>query len=259
MIDNAAGYVRVLSINRGLIWQLVQRDIVNRTSGNMLGWLWLIAQPALQVVAFWFLLDIVLSVRSNGPIAFMSYFLTAMISWLFISEVLSRSLSVLSEFSGLYQRTLFPIKILPLLPLCLAIIIYSPVFIVVSAINAGIHGGIYALIIIMLLSIWLVPFAYLLAIIGLFIRESRQIFPFFISLLMYFSPILYQPHSLSGNLKIIMQYNPIAGIIACIQHLIYGQDINSLDWVVPALLWLLIVLPSAAIFSRAEPYIREEL
>jgi lipopolysaccharide transport system permease protein len=250
---------RVKAGGWSLIYRLVQRDIVNRTSGTLLGGLWLIAQPALQVVAFWFLLDVVLVVRATGTVPFIEYFLTAMVAWLFLSEVLSRSLNVLTEYSGLYQRTLFPINVLPMIPLIMAIIIYTPVLLVIAALFAGPYGVLDAVVIIIGLSLWVLPITYLLAVIGLFFKESRQVFPFILTLVMYFSPILYQPNALTGNLKQVMQFNPVAGLIACIQNLIHGLPMETLDWIIPLGVWLVLIIPAAVIYTRAEPHMREEL
>jgi len=113
---------------RFLILQLLRRDIVGRTRGTLLGWLWLIAQPALQVIAFWFLLDIVFQMRSPGQVRYLNYFLIGMLPWLYLSEVLNRSINVLNEFAALYQRSRFPVAVLPLLPMVMGLLIYLPVY-----------------------------------------------------------------------------------------------------------------------------------
>lgn len=251
--------LRAMVAYRELLYRLVRRDIVNRTSGTILGGIWLMAQPALQVVAFWFLLDVVLKIRNPGRVAFIDYFLTAMLAWLLVNEVFSRSLNVLSEFSGLYQKTLFPIKVLPLIPVAMAVIIYAPVYMIVAGVIAGGIGVLKAGLIIGFLVIWVIPFAYLLAIIGLFFRESRQLIPFMLTLLMYFSPILYQPEALPENLRVWMAWNPLAGLLAIIQHLVHDLPLTLADVLVPWLLWALLLIPAGWLFHRAEPHMREEL
>lgn len=244
---------------RDLILRLVRREVVNRTSGTVLGGVWLFAQPAMQVAAFYFLLDVVLQVRTPGKITFVNYFLTAMVPWLLMSEVLSRSLNVLSEFCGLYQRTLFPIQVLPLLPLVMAGIIYGPVYMVVAGALTDPYGAVKAAFFVFALTIWLLPFCYLLAVIGLFFKETRQVFPFLLTMLMYFSPILYQPDVLSADLRAWMEWNPVAGLIAIAQHLMHDLPLETLNILVPWVIWGIALVPAWIIFQRAEPYMREEL
>ena len=114
-----------------------------------------------------------------------------MLPWLFFSEVLNRSLNVLSEFGALYQRSRFPVSVLPLLPLVLNLVIYLPIYLIVAIYFQGMIAGLKAVAVLLTLFVWAVPFAYLLAVIGLFIRETRQVFPFFLTMVLYVTPILY--------------------------------------------------------------------
>ncbi|MEZ5671085.1 MAG: hypothetical protein R3E08_01375 [Thiotrichaceae bacterium] len=132
---------REVVAHRYLLLLLAKRDIHSRTSGTILGGAWLLLQPALQVVGFWFLLDIVLKVKfkiADTELAFASYFVIGILPWLFISEILMRSLSVLTEYGSLYQRSIFPIAILPLLPLWLASLLCAIIFIITVTFVTGI-------------------------------------------------------------------------------------------------------------------------
>lgn len=249
----------VLADNWNLVLRLLHREVTSRTSGTLLGGLWLIAQPALQVAAFWFLLDLVLKVRTPGKVAFLDYFLTAMLPWLFMSEVLSRSLNVMSDYAMLYQRTVFPVNVLPLLPLTLGFLIYSPVFFAVVWMLLGFASAAKALAIMGVITLWLVPFCYLLALLGLFFRESRQVFPFVLTLLMYLSPILYQPEALPDAMKPLMVWNPIADILACIQHILHDLSFTSGNGWRPLVIWIILTPSAWILFARAETQMREAL
>ena len=245
--------------HRNLVYRLLRREVVSRTSGTWLGGLWLVAQPALQMGAFWFLLDFVLKVRSPGQVAFLDYFLTAMLAWLFISEVLSRSLNVLSEFSPIYQRTVFPVQVLPLVPLLMGVMIYLPVMGGVVWLLAGWQAAVSSQWLLVMLAVWLIPFCYLLALLGLFFRESRQVFPFLLTLLMYLSPVLYQPEALPPGLRSLMIWNPIADWLSVIQYAVHGLPMEPVQaWGLGAL-WMLLLPPAWVVFRRAESQMREEL
>lgn len=245
--------------HRNLVYRLVRREVTSRTSGTWLGGVWLIAQPGLQMGAFWFLLDFVLKVRSPGRVAFLDYFLTAMLAWLFISEVLSRSLNVLSEFSPIYQRTVFPVQVLPLVPLLLAVMIYLPVMGGVAWLLAGGAAAAAGMLCLLILGIWLIPFCYSLALLGLFFRESRQVFPFLLTLLMYLSPVLYQPEALPPALRSVMNWNPVAGWLSVIQHVVHDLPMESTQVWELGVFWMVLLPPSWVLFRRAESQMREEL
>jgi len=245
--------------HRYLLFLLIKRDVTTRTSGTLLGDAWLLFQPALQILGFWFLLDIVLKIKLPGGVAFVDYFLIGMLPWLFISEVLTRSLTILTEFSGLYRRAIFPVVILPLLPLVLSAILYILVIVVTAGLLEGISTIPIALLTIILLAIWLIPIAYLLAIIGLFLKDIGQFFPFLITITLYLTPILYMPNQMPEPMLWMLTINPIADVMALIH-----AGIQDLPWTYanlwrPLGIWLLLLGPAWVLFRRAEPHIREML
>lgn len=256
-----SGFMPMLLLfkQRFLILQLVKRDIVSRTSGTWLGGLWLLGQPALQVLAFWFLLNVVFKVRAVGHIAYLDYFLTAMLPWLLISDSLTRSLNILGEFGALYQRSRFPVAVLPLLPPLLSLVVYLPIYLIVVGALLGGVASLKGLLVMLSLFIWVIPLVYGLAITGLFVREVRQVFPFLITMALYVTPILYAPDSLPPSARWMLAWNPIADIIALIQGWLHGFPIEQGNWLRPLLIWLGLGGPAWILFQRTEPHMREVL
>lgn len=244
---------------RYLLFLLIKRDVATRTSNTILGNVWLLLQPALQIVGFWFLLDIVLKVKFPGKVVFLDYFLIGMLAWSFIAEVLSRCLTVLNEFGGLYRRAVFPIIILPLFPILFSSILYALVIAITAGILQGISSVPFAVFSIIFLGIWLIPLCYLLSIIGLFFKDIGQIFPFLITITMYLTPILYMPELMPESMRWILIINPVADLVALVH-----AGIQDLPWtwgniVFPFSLWLILLGPAWVLFRRAEPHIREML
>ncbi|WP_236839379.1 ABC transporter permease [Beggiatoa leptomitoformis] len=245
--------------HKHLVFLLLKRDVITRTSGTWLGDAWLLLQPALQIVGFWFLLDVVLKVKFPSGVAFVTYFLLSMLPWLFIAEVLNRSLNVLSEFGGLYRRAVFPIIILPLLPLILSSVLYAIVMAIIAGLMQGwsaIPTGIFSIFI---LAIWLMPMCYLLAIIGLFLKDISQFFPFLITITMYLTPIMYMPDLMPEPLQWILVINPVADVMRLIHASIQGLSWDYFNIIRPVCLWLLLLGPAWVLFHRAEPHVREML
>lgn len=250
---------RIAYSNRYLLTLLIKRDVISRTSGTLFGDAWLLLQPALQIVGFWFLLDIVLKVKFPRGVDFVDYFLVGMLPWLFIAEMLSRSLGILTEFSSLYRRAVFPIAILPLLPLLLSTALYSVVMIVIVGLLQGVSAIPMTLLIIPGIALWLMPLCYSLAIIGLFLKDIAQFFPFLITVTLYLTPILYMPDLMPEPMKWVLILNPIADVMALIH-----AGIQDLHWTLgnllrPLLLWFLLIGPAWVLFCRSEPHVREML
>lgn len=245
---------------RQLLIRLMWREAISRTSGTGLGIIWLFVQPALQVLTFWFLLDYILKVRLPGNVPFLEYFLVAMLPWQLVQDSLSRSLGIFSEYSSLYQRTIFPTFLLPCLPLVVGLLVYAPIYAVVSAVlTSNIGSAIRAIVAMGLLALWLFPFCYLLAVLGLFIRELRQLAPFGITIILYATPILYTPAAVPESITALMQFNVMADVIALHEWNILGSPVDQWNVVRPLSTWLLMTPVAWRIFQRVAPYLREGL
>lgn len=253
------GPAQLLTKNRGLVWVLLKRDIESQTSGTVLGGIWIFAQPALQVAAFWFLLAVVLRVRMPGQLDFIDYFLMGMLPWFLISSIIQRNLMVLTEFSALYQRSLFPIKLLPLVPLLFVAMTYALIWPLVTTILLGWQAAFWSLLLVALISLWLVPASYLIATLGLFVRDTRHVVPFMLTMVLFLTPILYVPEQLPESVRAFLIFNPFADIMAIVHFFLQGMPLSVGNVLRPMGLWLVLLGPAWALFNRAEPHMREEL
>jgi len=245
--------------HRRLILMLARRDIAGRTSGTMLGAGWLLLQPALQLIGFWFLLDVVIKVRLTGGLSFLEYFLIGMLHWFFIAEVLQRSLGVYHEYASIYQKMPFPLAILPVITILMSAIIFSIINGLAAFIFVGISGVPIAILNIFILAFWLLPLCYLLGIVGIFLKDVAQFFPFLISFVMYLAPIMYQPEMLPESMKWVLDFNPFSDLIILIHAGLQGLKWEAINIIRPLIVWLLLLGPAWALFRRSEPHIREML
>ena len=245
--------------HHSLMWMLLRRDLVNRTSGTVLGMLWPLLQPALQVAGFWFLFDIVYGMRVNRGPSFLAYLLTGMLPWLCLTEVLSRSASMFREFSPVFRRTQFPVEILPVLIALIPALVFTVVYTFTVLLVFDVVTALKAVLVIPLMLVWLVPFILLSSVLGLFIRDFAQALPFVLMLVMYSTPILYFPDMLPDQVARYLWLNPFADLMVTIHALLENRAVP-----VAALgrllgLWLLMLAPAWMLFRRSEPHIREVL
>ncbi|AGA33570.1 efflux ABC-transporter, permease protein, putative [Thioalkalivibrio nitratireducens DSM 14787] len=258
-VDGIGGPAAALWRERDLLGLLFRRDLRIRTSGTLLGGVWMFAQPALQVVAYWFLLELVLGVRFPGAVPFVDYFLVGIVAWLMIADVLNRSLAVLGEFAPLYARAVFPLPILPLLPALVSGAVYAVAYTAVIAVVKGPGAALLAPGVILVLLLWLVPLCYLLALVGVFLRDLAQVFPFLITMTFFLTPILYMPEMLPEAMQAAMVFNPFADLMALVHGVLQGTEVTLGNVLRPLALWLLLLGPAWVLFHRAVPHVREAL
>ena len=117
---------RAVFKNWSLYIMLLRRDLINRTSGTILGKVWPLVQPALQILGYWFVFGVIFSVRAEGRGPnFLEYLLVGMLPWLCVAEVISRSTSMFREFAPLYRRNPFPLELLPVLVMTIPCLVYG--------------------------------------------------------------------------------------------------------------------------------------
>lgn len=238
---------------------LVKRDIVNRTSGTVLGKLWPVVQPTLQILGYWFLFDIVFSMRASRGPNYLEYLLTGMMPWICVSEILNRSTNMFREFSSLYRRNPFPLEILPLLIMAIPCMVYGAVYFILNLFLGGLDKAFISLLVMPVLMLWLLPLCLLLPVLGLFIKDFTQAIPFLLMITMFLTPILYFPSMLPEGMQQIIWINPFSDLMVVIHGLVQGGDYSWLNIVRPFVIWLFLLGPSWLVFKRSIPHIREVL
>lgn len=242
-----------------LLRMLVQREIAVRTSGTLLGRLWPLLQPALQVVGFWFLFAVVFDMRNiRGP-DYLQYLLLGMLPWLCLNEVLSRSAGLFREFSPLFARTPFPLEVLPMVTYAIPAMVYTAVLGLTALWLLGVAAMLKSLIVIPLLLLWALPLMLLVAVIGLFVRDFGQMLPFLLTLLMYVTPILYFPEQLPQFVRAWLWLNPMADWMSVIHNMLTGGAVASASVMRLAGLWFLMLAPCWLLYRRTLLHVRELL
>jgi lipopolysaccharide transport system permease protein len=257
--DGLLAPLRACVNHASLLGMLVRRDLVSRTSGTLLGKLWPLLQPALQVLGFWFLFDVVYGARMERGGGFLEYLLIGLLPWLLLADVLTRSSGLFREFSALYRRTPFPVELLPILIMVIPGLVYLMVFCGVAFAFHGPLAALQSLIVMPLLLLWLLPLTLLFSVVGVFARDFAQALPFVLILIMYSTPILYFPDDLPDALQQWLWLNPFADLMALIHAVV---DSSVVDWHGVARLfvvWLLLLAPCWAVFRRSVPHVREVL
>ncbi len=257
--DGLMGPILSAIRNSSLFAVLIRRDVITRTSGTVLGSIWPLVQPALQVLGFWFLFDVIYSMRTTAGPSYLNYLLVGIIPWLFISEVLSRSGNMLLEFSPLYRRNPFPLEILPLLIMVIPGIVYSLVYFGMVFLLFGFSSALASLLVIPSLMLWLLPLCLLFPVLGLFMRDFVQAIPFLLMMGMYLTPILYFPSMLPDSVQSLLLLNPFADLMALIHATVQGEPITVNNFLRPLGLWVLLLGPTWLVFRRSIPHVREVL
>src|SRR5262249_54988264 len=201
--------LRTIWRNRGLIRVMVRRDILGRYRGSFAGAFWTIINPLLLMATYFYVFGVVLH-SGNSRSAFALYFLAGMLPWLAFSEAAGRAPSVMLEHRNFVKKLVFAVETLPfnlvvsgLVSECFAILLYCGFLL-------GVRHGIPVSVV--WLPVLLVPqlmftagVSWLLAALGVFVRDLGQIMGFVLTLWFFLTPICYP----EGSAKLPYAKNPI--------------------------------------------------
>jgi lipopolysaccharide transport system permease protein len=233
--------LRVVRANRDLISELVRRDLKDRFAGQMLGTLWAIGHPLLLMLLYVAVFTFVFPARGLGidgkPQDLSVYILAGLIPWLCFQEVLVRSAGVITGNASLVKQIVFPIEVLPVKIVLAA----TPAQLVASGflvVFAAVTGSLKASVLLFPLAFaaqlaCMVGVAFLLASLGAYVRDVREILTVFCAANLFLQPILYAPEQLPPALANLLWLNPFSHVIWVYQDVFFfGGFTHPWSWVV---------------------------
>jgi len=253
-------FCNMLYTRRELIGQLVHRELGDRYRGQVLGRLWAFAHPLLLMFIYTLLFAYVFPARYGAGTHIQDYapcVLAGIVPWLAFQDVLSRSSSVLVGHANLVTQIVFPTEVLPVKTVFAGALPYL-VAVVFTIFYSAMHGSFSW----MVLTIpWLIfcqlvamlGVAFLLSVIGIFLRDIRDVVQVFCTINLFAQPILYNPHSIPKFLLAFFYINPFSYVIWCWQDALYfGKIVHPAAWIVFPLISLAVFLLGWKVFKQAQ-------
>jgi len=216
---------------RELIAQLVWRDVIGRYKGSLLGVGWSFLNPLLMLVVYSFVFSVVFQARwgmksDEGPLSFgMILFVGLMVHGL-VAECLTKSpLSILNNPSYV-KKVIFPLEILPLVTTLSALFHLGVSFSVLLAGLLLLQMPIFPTVllfpaVILPLAIGALGLSWLLAALGVFLRDVSQTTTIASSVLLFISPVFYPASAVPEGVRSIIALNPLSLIIEQARRVVF--------------------------------------
>ncbi|MCO5097912.1 MAG: ABC transporter permease [Rhodocyclaceae bacterium] len=223
--------------HRALLGQLVKRDVLLRYRGAMFGVLWIFLSPLLMLAIFAFVFGHIFQSRwPNQPdgLPFWLMLYAGLIVFNVFGETVARAPTAVRGYPSYVKKIIFPVSILPLVPLGAALVHAGFNFLILAAALAW-TGHLY--IGILLFPLLIAPVlllgigaAWFLAAWGVFIKDMTQIVPLFVQMLLFLSPVLYPASAVPPGLTFIYNANPIGAVIEAARAAMIGQPVPWVAW-----------------------------
>lgn len=251
---------RELFAQRALLAALTARDIKARYRGSALGFLWSLANPLLLLAVYSFVFGVVLEQRAlTRP--YVLFLLCGLFPWIWFAGSLNEGTVSLLANSGLIRRAVFPVELLPMVPV-LAHLAHFLLALPVLAAALGVGrllghpvGGWSCLALPFVVALQLPlngGLALGLAALHVHFKDVRDLLANLLALLFFLTPILYPLDAFDlPALFWIVRVSPMTPFVLAYQELLFagrfpGPGLWAQMAAAAALAWTL----GAGLFSR---------
>jgi len=190
---------------RYLLYNLVSRDFKLKYRRSVLGVVWSVLNPLLMCLVYWAVFSSLMDMRGSGIDNFPVFLMCGQLLFNFFNEATSTSMSSIISAAPLLKKVYIPKYIFPLEKCCFAMVncVFSFVALLLVMIFTGspfhltVIQAVYPLVTLFFFSLGISLF---LAAGTVFFRDIQHIWSVFITALLYFSAIFYDPAQMTFSI-----------------------------------------------------------
>ncbi len=220
--------------NRQIIVQMTKREVVGRYKGSVMGLLWSFFNPILMLMMYTFVFSVVFKSRwgfggEESKTQFAVLLFVGMIVHGLFSDVLNRAPSFILSNVNYVKKVMFPLEILPVIAMGAALfhslISLSVLLAAFVLFNDYLHWtAVLAPFVLLPLVILTLGLAWILASLGVFLRDVGQTIGIITTIMMFLSPVFYPVTALPEEFRPWLMANPLTFIIEQAREvLIWGR------------------------------------
>jgi lipopolysaccharide transport system permease protein len=243
--------VRSFRRNHSLIVASTKREIFGRYRGSFLGILWSFFNPLLMLAIYTFVFGTVLkarwSVEGQSNVEFAIVLFAGLMTFNFFAESTSRAPSLIVSNPNYVKKVVFPLETLPFVLVGSALFhcfISLGVWLLAYLLFYGVPPAtvLYFPLILLPLSVFIVGLSWMLASLGVFLRDVSQFIGLVITAMMFLSPVFYPASALPESFRPLLYLNPLTPAIEYSRDVLYwGKQ--------PDFAWLAFYLVAASLFA----------
>lgn len=254
--------------NFELLKMLVQRDLEERYKGSVLGNLWPLLTQLSQLLIYTFVFSIVLKVKVelmngkpvDGNITFGLWLFAGLLPWIAFTGGLVRSAVSVVVQPNLVKKVVFPLDLLPLVPVLSAFIeslFGLAMLILLVALSSQELYTTFALLPLVWLPQLLLTagLGYFAAGLTVFLRDIPQLLGVVLNLWFYLTPIVYPISLVPEDFRVVIFWlNPLAAFSQVYRDLILAGSVEyEKEWLVASGVSLLVFGLGLWVYRRLRP------
>ena len=216
--------------DRATVRLLAEREIRNRIVGTYIGIGHYVLLPVLMILVYSFMFSMVFMVKWNGADdsfgSFAMRLFIGLIPFQFFSEVVTRAPGIVLENPTYVKKVVFPLE--TLVPIAILVALFSAAVTLIVFFLAHLWTiGRPPLTMLWLPLLWppliliTAGVAWLLASLGVFLRDLRQLVTILTSMLIFMTPVFYPLSMVPKGFQIVVYANPLSGLIEMMRRTVF--------------------------------------
>ena len=252
--------------NFDLLRTLVRRDLEARYKGSVLGNLWPLLNQLSQLLIYTYVFSIVLNVKLNlkglppNDLTFGLWLFAGLLPWIAFSSGLSQAATSVVGQTNLVKKVVFPLVLLPLVPILSAFIESSfglmALIVLVAVRSHTLHTTLGLLPLVWLPQLLLTAgIGYLAAGLTVFLRDIPQTLAVVVNFWFYLTPIVYPVTAVPEQWRFwVFWLNPLAAIAEVYRDLVLvGQVEHWGEWGVASMISLIMFCGGLWVYRKLRP------
>jgi ABC-2 type transport system permease protein len=249
---------------RWLLRYFIHRQVTRSYRGSYLGFLWAFLGPLIWV----FFLSLIFSkivglrfrvVEGDPTLNFGLFLYCGLLPFLAFSESLNKGINSIKGNSGLVQKVVFPLELLPFTNAITSLIDkffgVGALLLILLVLEHRLHWTVVLLpLVVVVQLLFVLGLTYLMAVVGTYAPDVGEIMRPIIRGMFFVTPILWPPERLPDYLSWIVDYNPLAYLVEAYRDLIlYGELPGLMSSIYFSLFAAALFVAAFALFVRLKP------
>jgi lipopolysaccharide transport system permease protein len=246
---------------RRLVWRLARAELRRENARLVLGSLWWVADPLLQMLVYTILVGVILGrTVEDYPL----FVLSALIAWKGISSTMSTACTAVTGNERIVRQLAFPRIVLPLarvvsqswrLVVALVVLVMLVALVWPERLSPAI-AWLPTLLAVQV--VFLLPFAIVLSAATVFVRDLANLVRHLLRLGLYLSPVLYgldqAVERLPSSIADVYRLNPLAVLLDGYRAVAYeGRPPDAVSLLLPLGVGLVLLAPALSWFRSMQP------
>lgn len=216
----------------------VKRNIITQYKQTILGPLWFLIQPLMTTVMYMVVFGGIAKISTDGlpqPL----FYMAGICFWQYFSDCLTKTSNTFVENASIFGKVYFPRLVVPFANVLSNLVRFGIQFALFFVLylyyiiftDAPVQPNWYALllpVLVALLALMALGFGILFSSMTTKYRDLQILLTFLVTLWQYATPVIYPLSTISSpKIKLIMQLNPITGIVEFFKYGILGTGCHE--------------------------------